>query len=196
MEWPLFFSTFALISLAELPDKTIFATVLLASRENPRAVFLGVAGAFAIQSLVAVLFGSVLAIFPEKFVRVAAGLLFLVFALMIWREQGEKEAEKNENTVEKSKSFWRVAGSAFLVIFIAEWGDLTQLATATLAAGHHAPVTIYLSATLALWSVTAAAVFLGNKAKRLIHPPALQKIGAVVFAAAGIIFLIRAFYYH
>ncbi|MDE2489762.1 MAG: TMEM165/GDT1 family protein, partial [Elusimicrobia bacterium] len=82
--------------------------------------------------------------------------------------------------------------ASFLVIFIAEWGDLTQLATATLAARHRAPLTIFLSATLALWTVTAIAIAVGRRVKRHIDPRILQKAAAVAFLLAGIVILATA----
>ncbi len=192
MDWKLFASTFGLIFLAELPDKTAFATLLMASRGNPLAVFIGVAGAFCIQSAVGIAFGSVLGRLPAKAVHVAAGLLFLGFAWAMWREHGEEEAEGAAKAGSGVQPFWKVAGSAFVVIFIAEWGDLTQLATATLAANHHAPLTIFSAATLALWSVTAIGVAFGHAAKKFINPVLLQRVAAVIFAGVGLFFLFRS----
>ncbi|HYR43425.1 MAG TPA: TMEM165/GDT1 family protein, partial [Terriglobia bacterium] len=82
--------------------------------------------------------------------------------------------------------------SAFTVIFIAEWGDLTQLATAALAAKYAAPVTIFISATLALWAVTGLGVVVGHTAKRALQPKLLQQIASVIFALVGIALLMTA----
>jgi putative Ca2+/H+ antiporter (TMEM165/GDT1 family) len=86
----------------------------------------------------------------------------------------------------------RAAASAFTVIFIAEWGDLTQLATATLAAKYAAPVTIFVAATLALWAVTGVGVGVGHFAKRAVQPRFLQRLAAITFGAVGIVLLVRA----
>ena len=91
MNWQLFSSIYILIFLAELPDKTAFATLLLATKNSAMAVFFGVSLAFLIQTLVAVAFGSVIAFFPEKWVHLASGILFLVFAFMAWRDRNETE---------------------------------------------------------------------------------------------------------
>jgi Ca2+/H+ antiporter, TMEM165/GDT1 family len=193
MDWKLFASTFALIFIAELPDKTFIATLLMSTRHNPWGVFAGAAGAFVVQSLIAVAFGSVISLLPTKIVHAAAGLLFLVFAVLMWREKEEEEAvtavEKDDSA--KVASLWKVMGTSFTVIFLAEWGDLTQLATATLAAQYRAPVTIFASATLALWSVTALGALAGHGAKRLLDPELIQKVGAVIFGLVGIFLLIR-----
>lgn len=188
VQWQLFGSTFALIFISELPDKTAFATVFLASRSNPVAVFCGAAGAFVVQSLVAVTFGRLLGALPPGIIHIGAGLVFLVLAVLMWRRD---ETSENINFT-RPQSFLKSAASAFVVVFIAEWGDLTQLATATLAAQYTAPVTIFVSATLALWSVTAISALVGHFAGRSLEPKILQRLAAIVFAVAGVVLLIRA----
>ena len=183
----LFASTFGLIFLAELPDKTAVATVLMATTLNPYALFIGVALAFVVQSLVAVPFGSLCACVPPHWIKGAAGILFVVFAWMMWKR--EIEEEEKESKEEHHKNFMKTIWSSFLVIFIAEWGDLTQLATATLTAQYQQAFTIFTAATLALWSTTALAIVIGNRAKHLINPRLLQKVGAVAFVLVGIYML-------
>ncbi|OKH52696.1 hypothetical protein NIES2101_13740 [Calothrix sp. HK-06] len=190
METNLFISTFALIFVAELPDKTAFAALFLATCHHPFAVFLGAAAAFVIQSFVAVIFGSFLSVLPEQWVHVAAGILFLVFAILMWRRESECEEAKCDDKAKASR-FFKSVTQAFLTIFIAEWGDLTQLATATLAAKYHAPITIFTSATLALWAVTAIGVIIGYRVKRFINPTFLQRMAATVFAIVGVGFLVH-----
>jgi Ca2+/H+ antiporter, TMEM165/GDT1 family len=180
----LFLSTFALIFVAELPDKTAIAALVLATRNNPWAVFIGSCLAFVIQSMVAVLFGSLFGLLPPHIIHIASGLLFLVFAVIMWvRKQEEKE------TAQKKLSFGKVVWTSFMVIFIAEWGDLTQLASATLVAKTHEAFTVFLASTLALWSTTAIAILIGHHAKKLIDPLLLQKIAAAAFALVGILLL-------
>jgi len=185
----LFAAVFGLIFLAELPDKTILATVVLATRNPPLAVFFGVAGAFTFQSLVAVAFGSVLTRLPPQAVRVAAALLFLGFAVSMWLSRDE-EGELRVQADDQGR-FWRAAGKSFVVIFLAEWGDLTQLATAALVAKHGQPLTVFLGATSALWAATALAAAAGHKAGRHIRPRHLKKAAAIVFALVGLAFLLR-----
>jgi putative Ca2+/H+ antiporter (TMEM165/GDT1 family) len=181
----LFLSTFGLIFLAELPDKTAIATLILATRNNPWAVFIGVALAFVVQNMVAVLFGSLFGLLPPHIIHMASGLLFLVFAVMMWTRHQEEKSETQKETL----SFGRVIWTSFLVIFIAEWGDLTQLASATLVAKTHLALTIFLASTAALWSTTAIAIVIGHHAKKLIDPVLLQKIAAAAFAIVGILLL-------
>ena len=184
----LFAAVFGVVFVAELPDKTAFATLMLATRRRPAAVFLGAAVAFLVQSLVAVAFGGALGLLPRRWVRLGAGLLFLGFAWAMWTRRDE---EPSEAPVRGGAGFWREAGASFLVIFVAEWGDLTQLATAALAAKHGRPLTVLLGATSALWAVTALAVAAGHRLKSRLDPGRLQKAAAVVFALVGLYFLLK-----
>ena len=185
----LFASVFVLIFLAELPDKTAFAALLLAVRRRPLAVFVGAAGAFVVQSFVAVAFGGVLSLLPARAVHVGAGLLFLGFAWTMWTREEEELPDIAEDGAETG--FWRDAAASFAVIFVAEWGDLTQLATATLAAKHGRPLTVFLAATAALWCVTALAAAAGHRLKKSFDPRPLEKFAAALFAAVGLYFILR-----
>jgi len=186
----LFFITFGIIFLAELPDKTALAILIMASQKNPVAVFLGVCGAFFIQNIIAVLFGSLFGFLPPQIVHVCSGILFLIFAYLMWKQREEKP---NKKTLPVKGFFLKTIWSSFIVIFIAEWGDLTQLAAATLIAKTHQPVTIFLSATLALWTTTGLAVLIGAQVKKIIRPHILQTIAAVVFAIVGLVLLFEVF---
>ena len=180
----LFLSVFGVIFVAELPDKTALATLVLATRHKPWPVFLGTALALTVQSVVAVAAGGLLSMLPSRPVHIAAGALFLVSAVYMWRRKEEKESPTHGP--EKDGSFFRSARLVFTVIFIAEWGDLTQLATAALAARYKAPLTVFLAATAALWSVAGIAVFLGNRAGKLLDAKLTQKIAAAIFVFLGL----------
>jgi Ca2+/H+ antiporter, TMEM165/GDT1 family len=190
LNWPLFVSIFSLIFIAELPDKTAFATLILASKGKPLPVFVGVALAFLVQSMVAVAFGRVVSLLPVSFVHLVAGILFLAFAVYSWLDNSEENSEDSGPLADKAK-FFQMAWKAFVIIFIAEWGDLTQLATASFAARYRESLwTVFLSATLALWVVTALAVFLGSRLGKLINVSLLRKVGSIIFAVVGIYFVI------
>ena len=181
----LFAAAFGLVFLAELPDKTAYATCLLAARRDPAAVFLGVAGAFVVQSAVAVSCGGVLTLLPAPVVRIGTGLFFLAAAVWMWVRR-EEEEEALDSADGGRTSFGRVIWTSFAVIFIAEWGDLTQLTTASLVAKHGRPLTVFFAATAALWAVSALAVLIGHKARDHFHPRHLQKAAAGVFALVGL----------
>jgi len=183
-DWKLFASTYFLIFLAEIPDKTALAIVLLANRPHPLAVFWGVGLAFTVQCLIAVSFGSILGLLPHFVIHGGAALMFFVFAGLIWVHRNE--AESSDLIFEKQRgSFRKTLQMSFFVIFIAEWGDLTQLATAALQAQFRRPLIIFASSALALWSTTGILVFLGYHSKKLINPVKLRKLGALAFAIVG-----------
>ena len=189
MNIPLALSIFGFIFIAELPDKTALASLVLATRYKPMVVFIGAALAFVIQSLIAILVGGVFALLPESIVHRAAGVLFLVFAFFMWRRSDEDE-EKAEEDKAKNASFLGGVWAAFIVVFLAEWGDLTQLATATLQAQYRDPVTVFVGATLALWAVAGIAIIIGNRAGKIFNPELTKRIAAVIFAGLGLALLI------
>ncbi len=186
LDLSLFLSTFAVIFLAELPDKTALAIILLASRRQPLGIFIGVAAAYVVQNAVAVIFGGLIALLPPHIVHIIAGLLFLVFAFLIWKENSN---EKEVSVSADKRSFLGVVVASFMVIFIAEWGDLTQLATVTLVARTRQPITVFLASTLALWTTTALLIFVGYNVKKFLKPRILRIVAALAFTAVGILLL-------
>ena len=131
----LFFTVYGVIFLAELPDKTALAALVLATRHRPLPVFLGASLALTVQSVIAVAAGSLLSRLPHAWVRVGSGLLFLGCAVFMWLRKPEAAAAARE-TSDKA-GFWGALWTVFLVVFVAEWGDLTQILTANLAAHYH-----------------------------------------------------------
>ncbi|MDP9034765.1 MAG: TMEM165/GDT1 family protein [Myxococcota bacterium] len=187
-------SVFGVIFIAEVPDKTALAALVLATRYKALPVFLGAAAALSIQSLVAVAAGSLFALLPARPVHVGAGMVFLASAAIMWVRKepslGDTPVDSHgaDNQGKQSggaPGFWRAAVAVFGVIFIAEWGDLTQLATAAIAARERAPLVVFASATLALWVVTATAVLVGNRTARILSPRLVQKVAALLFVAIG-----------
>jgi Ca2+/H+ antiporter, TMEM165/GDT1 family len=186
----LFLSVFGVIFLAELPDKTALAALVLATKYRPLPVFLGAALALTVQSLVAVAAGGLLSLLPPRPVHIGAGIMFLVFAVLMWRRHHDAEEQPRASQGSAEPTFLRATASVFGVVFLAEWGDLTQLGTAALAARYAQPVIVFCAATLALWCVTAFAVVAGNCAGKLLDPERTQKIAAVIFAALGALLIL------
>jgi putative Ca2+/H+ antiporter (TMEM165/GDT1 family) len=188
-------TAFLLVLPVELPDKTLFASLVLATRFAPLPVFVGVGTAFGLQVAIAVTAGSLLSLLPDALVSGAVAVLFLAGAVLLWRsasagpEDGGEAADAQEPT-----SFVRAAAISFGVLFAAEWGDLSQLATAGLAARLDEPLSVFVGAWAALLTVSALAVFLGRTlADRL--PVALIRRGAavlfVVFAVVAAVETVR-----
>ena len=174
-------SVFGVIFVAEIPDKTSLAALVLATRHKPLPVFLGAASALTVQSLLAVGAGQLVSLLPARPVHVGAGVLFLVTSILMWRR---REGDEGKPAEDAPLGFWRAFSFVFGVVFVAEWGDLTQLATAALAA-RYAPLSVFVGATTALWAVVAIAVFVGSSARRFLAPHVIQRVAAVLFAVIG-----------
>ena len=179
----LFLSIFAVIFVAELPDKTALSALVLATRHRALPVLLGAAAALTIQSAVAVVAGSLLSLLPPRAVHIGSGVLFLVSAIVMWvRHDDDAAADKDENATGFGKSLWM----SFSMVFLAEWGDLTQIATAGFAARTGKPLIVFSAATTALWAVSAIAVVIGNRAGRLLNPKLTKRVAAILFALIGL----------
>jgi Ca2+/H+ antiporter, TMEM165/GDT1 family len=165
-------TTFALIFPAELPDKSFIATLVLATRYRHVYVWLGVALAFAVQVTIAVIAGGLLSFLPQAIVLSATTVLFAAGAVILLRSglrdraveqsiQTEERAEVEARVRTVTKD-WQALGIAFAVIFLAEWGDLTQILTAGLAARTGAPLSVGIGAWAALAVVSAIGVLAGR----------------------------------
>ena len=181
----LFATVFGVIFLAELPDKTALAALVLATRHRPLSVFVGASLALTLQSLIAVAAGSLLAQLPSQAVHVGSGMLFMGCAVLMWFRRHDDEAM--DTMAEKSAGFWGVLWTIFMIVFVAEWGDLTQIGTAGFQAKYHAGLTIFLASSMALWCVAAIAVFVGHRAGKLLAPTLTQRVAAGVFAIIGVL---------
>lgn len=182
-------TVFVIIFAAELPDKTALASLVLGTRYRPAFVFAGVAAAFAAHAALAVLAGSLLALLPRRPVEIIAALLFALGAILLLR--GRKHAE-NVDVRGGITGFWRVAATSFGVILVAEFGDLTQIATASLAARDHSPLSVFTGAVLALWAVAALAIVGGRGLLKVIPITWITRGAAVVMLILCVISLASA----
>lgn len=189
---------FGLIVPVELPDKTFVATLVLATRYRPLPVWLGVSAAFGIQCIVAVAAGRLLSLLPDRPVRLGAAVLFLIGAVILFRGAREADAEEAEQErryserIKDSITGWRAAGTSFLILFAAEWGDLSQLLTASLVASGHAPVPVFLGSWLGLSLVAGAGVLLGRVLLRTVRLSVVRYIGATVCAVLGVVTVVSS----
>lgn len=192
---------FAAVFPAELPDKTMVATIVLVARyQRPVAVWCGAATAFAVHVVVAVAAGSLLTLLPESIVTVAVAGLFTVGAVLLWRsaahvgevvsEVAESDADATAPARTLTAAPARAAAGSFALIALAEWGDLTQLATAGIAGSTGSPVAVAIGALLALWTVSALAATAGRGLVRMLPLAKLQRGAAFVFASLAIITLL------
>ena len=172
---------------AELPDKSMFATIVLVTRyRRPGWVWVGVVAAFSVHVVVAVAAGSLVRLLPDVLVQVIVGTLFLVGAVLLFRAgRTAEDAPEVEETAAKATVLATVAGS-FGVIALAEWGDLTQIATASLAAKSGEPVATAIGAWLALAAVAGLAAGFGQQLVRRVPIHKVNYVGAAIFAGLGI----------
>lgn len=176
-------ATFLAVLPAELPDKTILACLILSSRYRPSVVFGGAAAAFLAQVILCVAAGGALSLLPHRIVEACAAAVFVLGAALLWRHKEEKDEEDDGDRDGVRNAFWPVFSTAFAVVFLAEFGDLTQLLTISLSARFHDPLAVGIGATLALWVAAGAAVTLGWRVLKLIPMRWLTRGAAVVMLA-------------
>ena len=185
-----------LIASVELPDKTFVATLVLATRYRPLLVWVGVGAAFAVQTLIAVTVGGLLTRLPDTPVTVAAALLFAVGAVVLWRHSvADDTSEAERGFAGKGRAGatgLRVVATSFAVLFLAEWGDLSQLLTAALVARGGDPVSVFAGAWAGLLLVSGLGALLGRELVRRIRLSVVQRFGAGICAALAVLTAARA----
>ncbi|WP_085214273.1 TMEM165/GDT1 family protein [Streptomyces sp. Amel2xC10] len=174
---------FGVVFLAELPDKTALAGLVLGTRYRASYVFAGVAAAFALHVTLAVAAGSVLTLLPQQIVQAITGVLFLGGAavLLMKKDDGDEEIRRP-----KDQSFWKVSGAGFMLILVAEFGDLTQIMTANLAARYDDPLSVGLGAVLALWTVAGLGIVGGKALMKRVPLKLITRIAAALMLALGV----------
>jgi putative Ca2+/H+ antiporter (TMEM165/GDT1 family) len=217
-------AVFGIIFVAELPDKTALASLVLGTRYRPGVVFIGVAAAFALHVVIAVAVGSALSLAPHRIVEAVVAALFLAGAVLMLRrgrqehdddhapaswspdpaqapEPGPRDERephgamavltRTRSTAQRS-GFWKVAATSFGVLFVAEFGDLTQIAIANLAARYHDPLTVGVGAALGLWAVGGLAILGGRQLLRWIPLTWIAGTAALIMAALGLVSAVHA----
>ncbi len=179
-------AVFPIIFLGELPDKTMFASLVMSTRGRPFIVWLGAAAAFAVHVVIAVTIGvAVFHLLPHRALDAFVAAMFVTGAILALRE-ATKPRDEQVIIDREVASHRRIAVTAFLVIFLAEWGDLTQILTANLAAHYHDPLSVGAGALLALWVVAGLAVLGGQSLLRVVNIATVRIVTAVVlFGLAG-----------
>ncbi|GLF93907.1 TMEM165/GDT1 family protein [Streptomyces yaizuensis] len=176
--------TFGVVFLAELPDKTALAGLMLGTRYRASYVFAGVAAAFAVHVALAIAAGSVLTLLPQRLVQAVVGVLFLAGALVLLLRKHDDDGEAIKAPADQS--FWKVSGAGFMLILVAEFGDLTQIMTANLAARYDDPVSVGLGAVLALWAVAGIGILGGRTLMKYVPLKLITKVAAgLMLALAG-----------
>ena len=179
--------TFGAIFVVELPDKTFIATLVLSTKFRPLLVWIGVGLAFAVQTGVAVALGKAVALLPDDIVHVGTALMFLVGAVILFRtassadeDEAESESEYAAKVSANADGVVKAVVTSFLVLFAAEWGDLSQLLTLSLVAKYDDPASVFIGAWGALLTVSGLAVIVGRVLLNHVRLSVLHYIGAGV----------------
>lgn len=228
MSLTLLAAVFGIVFVAELPDKTALASLVLGTRYRPGFVFVGVATAFAVHVIIAVAAGSALSLAPHRIVEAVVAVLFLAGAVLMLRRGGADQAHppasgsaparddehasgsvsggddrrppttaavltraRSQRAV-RPAGFWKAAATSFGVLFVAEFGDLTQIVTANLAARYHDPVSVGLGAALGLWAVGGIAVLGGRQLLRWVPLTWIVRVAGLVMVVLGVISAVHA----
>lgn len=182
-------TAFGLVFLAELPDKTMFATLLLATRLTRRtAVWCGVTVAYSIHVILAVFIGGLLTRLPEEPVRYSVAAIFVAVGVILIAKSRPSEHDRDTTTDESGPRSWR---STFMLsvatVGVAEFADITQLTTASLAATRDSPIAVGIGAACALASVSGLAVAAGHSLVKRVRMHLIQRAAGILFVALGLL---------
>lgn len=181
--------TFVVIFPAELPDKSLLASLVLGTRFRTLPVWLGASAAFVVHAVIAVAAGGLLRLLPSTLVEVVVTVLFAVGAAILLLGSDEEESadiEVARGAVSSLRMFW----TSFGVVFVGEWGDITQLATANLAARYDDPLSVGLGAGLALVSVVGLVLLAGDRLLRRIPLQLVRRGAGLLLALLAVLSLI------
>ena len=200
-----FFSGFLLITVSEIGDKTFFIAMILAMQHSRRLVFVGAISALAAMTMLSVGVGQAASLLPEIYIHYAEIALFIIFGLKLLYDasqmpsetcdvvvvgEAKEVVEKAEKQTKDQKNIWSILLEAFVLIFVAEWGDRTQIATIALAAENN-PIGVSIGAILghaicALIAVTFGRILAGQITER--H---LTAAGGCLFIIFGVVAAIQ-----
>jgi putative Ca2+/H+ antiporter (TMEM165/GDT1 family) len=178
--------TFGAIFVVELPDKTFIAALVLSTRYRPLMVWIGVGLTFGVQTVVAVTAGHFASLLPETVIHSVAIAIFLLGAVVLFRsapgadEEERSQEEEYAARATEARTGLRAMGASFLVLFAAEWGDLSQLLTISLTARYEEPLSVFVGAWGALLAVSGLAVVVGRLLLRYMRLSVLHYVGAAV----------------
>jgi Ca2+/H+ antiporter, TMEM165/GDT1 family len=189
-----------LITVSELGDKTFFIAVILAMHHSRRLVFIGVTAALAAMTILSVLLGQTASLLPKVYIHYAEIVLFIAFGIKLLYEARKMPAACDTEVVEEAKAAVEQADlqlpkrktassiliEAFVLTFMAEWGDRTQIATIALAAGNN-PIGVTIGAILGHAICAAIAVIGGKMIAGRISERQLTLVGGCLFLIFGVV---------
>lgn len=189
-------TVFGITFLAELPDKSLFASLVLSTRYRPLPVWAGAAAGFTVHVAIAVTAGQLLTLLPHQVLGSVVAALFLagsayllISSLRSGPDQESTDAARQGGT---QPSFIKIAATAFGIIFLSEWGDITQVTTANLTARYADPLAVGVGAALGLWAVAAVAVNIGAKSLKVIPMTWVQRVTGTILLGFGVYSIVAA----
>lgn len=195
MNLGVFLGIFAVMFLLELPDKTMIATIVMSTKVRPSSIVIGASTGFVVQMGIAVLAGGLLTLFPAHVKDLIVGVLFLggaAYLLFVSEDVVEKEGER-EAQIEHKGTRWREISTAFTVIFIGEFGDLTQIQAANFSAKTHRPLEVFFASSLAMIVVSFVGAYGGQLLQRVVPLKKIRLGGGLIFAGLGVYTVVRVF---
>lgn len=188
-----FLGIFVVMFLLELPDKTMIATIVMSTRARPWSIVTGASAGFVVQMGIAVAAGGLLTLLPSHVKNLIVALLFLGGAgyLLFSREEAAEEKGEHEAQSEHPATRFKEIATAFSVIFIAEFGDLTQIQAANFTLKTHQPLEVFVAGSLALILISFLGAFGGKFLQRVVPIKWIRLGGGLVFAVLGVYTLIR-----
>jgi Ca2+/H+ antiporter, TMEM165/GDT1 family len=182
--------TFGIVALTELADTSALATLVLGARFPPRWVLLGVCAAFLVQVALAIAAGSLLTLLPTRPLEAVLAVVFLLGAVLLLR--GDDDDDDEPDLTATAVTPWRVVATSFGVTLLSELGDPTQIIVVTLAARYDDPVAVGVGALLALWAVSALAVYGGSRLARVVSVRWMTRVAAAILVVLGVLTAIDA----
>ena len=167
---------FGTVLIAELPDNSGLASLVLSTRYRAAGVLAGAFAAFAVHVVLAVTCGSLLSLLPHRIVQIAVAVVFLAGAVLVLRADDDDDEVRLKAD---AAGFWAVAATSFGVILLAELGDLSDIVIANLAARYHDPVVVGIGSVLALWSVVVLAIVGGRGLQRILPLRWIARLAAL-----------------
>jgi putative Ca2+/H+ antiporter (TMEM165/GDT1 family) len=186
-------TVFGVVVPAELPDKTFIASLVMGSRFAALPVWVGASLAFVVHAAIAVTAGRLLTLLPHRVVEIIVAVVFAAGAVYLLL--GREAHQEHEGAAAARRAIahpGRVGLTAFVVIFIAEWGDITQILIANLAARYHDPLSVFVGGAVALSAVAAIGVLSGRALPRIVPLELMRRIAGIAFAVFAVISTIEA----
>ena len=184
MSFAFLLTSFIFIFLSAAPGRTTFVLMMLASNGHIKNIFIGAATAFFIQCFISVLLGNILIYLPPSILDLCTGFLFIYFSYSFW-----KQSNKSMDLINSSENL--TFKSVFLIVFMAEFGDVSQLAIATIAAKSHSKLVVFVLAVVAMWIITGISIIIGHNLKKFSKPFLIQKIASIAFFILGLYLIFR-----